>query len=346
MQQAPEPQSRVDSGAPRADYFIHGRGRGHASRCEATLGTLNGAGYRVTLYAGGDALDLIGHEHSAVSLVHRAPLRRGATSPLALLDRSARDVRRMLAEPPGLIVADGDQAAVLAGRTLGVPTVAIGHDLVFDRRVRQPPLPRAALYSQRLNALPMRAASRWIAVHFLPVASDDPRLLVARPDSPINELPLPVDVSDSPVLCYFRDRDGLHLARQIASTGRQVVLFGDVPRREPGITVHAFSRAAFRRALFTCSAVVGSSGSNLLAECVTLGKPVLATHRRGEAEQALNARLIDSAEVGMGCELNQAHEQLPRFLHRVKSQDFARVDLARQLAPLSEVMARTLEALQ
>lgn len=323
----------------RADYFVHGRGRGHASRAAAVLGALCAHGYEVTLHTGGDALDVL--QTADVALRARSPLRRGPTSPLWLLKRSLRDLSRLRTHPPDLVVSDGDQAAVLSARALDVPTVAIGHDLIFDPRVQLPPLPRSALYAQRLNALPMRAARRSVAVHFLPAASNDSRLLVARPDCSL-EVPSRGDAGGGPVLCYFRDRNGLDLARNIAAAGRDALVFGDVARREPRLTVQPFSREAFARALSTCCAVVGSSGSNLLAECVFLGKPVLATYRRGDAEQALNAHLIDGAQVGVGCELSLASERLRGFLARVDSQDFARIDLAQQLPTLSEVMARTL----
>jgi UDP-N-acetylglucosamine--N-acetylmuramyl-(pentapeptide) pyrophosphoryl-undecaprenol N-acetylglucosamine transferase len=222
--------------------------------------------------------------------------------------------------------------------------LAVGHDLVFNGEVLLPNLPRTALLAQRINALPTRAATRGIAVHFLPTTSRDPRIRVARPESTASGEAL--EDRAAPVVCYFRDQNGLEIARRLARAGRDVLLFGDTAQDEPKIRVQPFCKDGFRRALLGSSAVVASAGSNLLAECVALHKPVLAVYRRYDSEQMLNALLAQHAEVGVACELGKASDTVMRFISRVERGDFARVDLENELPPLSQVVGATLSELQ
>lgn len=124
------------------------------------------------------------------------------------------------------------------------------------------------------------------------------------------------------------------------------MLFGDSVQDEPGISVQPFCSNGFRRALAKCSAVVASAGSNLLAECALLGKPILATYRRDDGEQWLNAILAEQAGIAVASELGDAPAATFEFLARVRRGDFARIDLERALPPLSAAVAATLDELQ
>ncbi len=324
------------------DYFIHGRGRGHASRFPAVRDALGRRGLSVRVHSGGAALDVL--DQRRTSVLPREALARGPLSPLVLALRSLSDTARFAAQHPKLVISDGDQAAILGGRTAGTPVVAIGHDLVFNGGVDLPRLPAGAMFAQRANALPTRAATRGIAVHFLPATSHDPHIRVARPETVRSG----VTANDRqlPIVCYFRDRNGLQIARHIARRGHDVMLFGDSVQDEPGISVQPFCSNGFRRALAKCSAVVASAGSNLLAECALLGKPILATYRRDDGEQWLNAILAEQAGIAVASELGDAPAATFEFLARVRRGDFARIDLERALPPLSAAVAATLDELQ
>ena len=322
-----------------AYYYIHGRGRGHASRSQAIRSALAQADYRSKLFAGGDAMDLL-----SGSLVEpRPPLARGPTSPLKLVARALQDAAYVQRHRPDLVVSDGDHGAVLGARLAGVTAIAIGHDIVFDPRVSLPDLPKGALRAQRLNALPTRAADHFVGVHFLPARSEYPTITLARPESVAGEVRQ--DAIDGPIVCYFRDRNGEELLRALVRTGREILLFGPPSPGVPGVLQRPFSRTEFQRALGRCSAVVSSAGSNMLAECVLLKKPMLAVYRSGDAEQCLNAHLVERASVGMGSPLSNAPALAETFAQRVAARDFAQVDLAQSLPPLSVALERTLRAI-
>jgi UDP:flavonoid glycosyltransferase YjiC (YdhE family) len=80
----------------------------------------------------------------------------------------------------------------------------------------------------------------------------------------------------------------------------------------------------------------------MLAECVLLAKPVLAVYRDGDAEQCLNATLVERAGVGLGRPIAQGVRATDEFVRRVSSRDFTCVDLANALPPLSLAVRRTL----
>lgn len=329
---------QVNAMQRQAKYFIHGRGRGHASRSPAVLRALSAEGYQVELHAGGDAAQLLASHPEQV--FKRTPLLPGPAAPLRLLQRSLSDAWSYGLTRPDVIVSDGDQSALLASRVAGIPSLAVGHDLVFGGGVRLPPLPRAALLYQRLNAAPVRAASRAVAVHFLPCSSSEPNLRVARPE------PFTSTEDATPsghVVSYFRDPCGARVVQLLAMAGVPVQWFGAEAASTPRVQAHPICATSFRAAVRDCEAVVGSAGSNLLAECVLLKKPVLALYKRQDSEQLLNASLIEQAQVGMACAFEDINGRvIEEFVERVRSCDFAQVDLSDALPPLSQVVAEAL----
>jgi hypothetical protein len=250
-----------------------------------------------------------------------------------------------------MVISDGDHAALLASRAASIPSVAVGHDLVFCGRVRLPPLPGAALQFQRLSSAPLRAARRWVAVHFLPAVSLDPALQLARPETldaatldaaTSNLAELATDPSDE-VLCYFRDRNGKGVVDLLRAAGCRVIWFGAEASASDGIEALPIGERPFRRAFSRARAVIGSAGSNLLAECVMAGKPVLALYRDKDSEQRLNATLIEQAGVGMGACLDHLDSKtVTRFIERCRREDFARIDLRSALPPVSVAVRRAL----
>jgi UDP:flavonoid glycosyltransferase YjiC (YdhE family) len=126
-----------------------------------------------------------------------------------------------------------------------------------------------------------------------------------------------------------------------------VLAFGRIAGAPEGVEVAGFGRQAFRAALGRCSAVIATAGSNLLAECVLLKKPILALHARGDHEQRLNGLLAADAGVAEAATIGDS--ALPaavrRFLDRVARGGFSTVDLAAALPPVSTATAELAEAL-
>jgi uncharacterized protein (TIGR00661 family) len=80
------------------------------------------------------------------------------------------------------------------------------------------------------------------------------------------------------------------------------------------VELSVFDRAAFTKALATCSAVISTAGHQLLSECVYLGKPVLGVPF-DNYEQSFNAMMIEN--LGIGMRTRDLDEELVReFLGR------------------------------
>ncbi|WP_104987063.1 glycosyltransferase family protein [Sorangium cellulosum] len=313
----------------RIGYYVHGRGRGHASRALAVAGALREAGHELRIYGGGQAADLLGGlpEHRAVR-----PIYPGVRGVIELPRRVAKELVEQAGFRPDAIVSDGDVPSLLAARALGIPAVALGHDLVFARCRLPEGLPRLRVLACQRTTWASRRARYAVAVHFLPTEPIVPGTIVARPALRRPPAGAGHGVAPGAVVCYFRDRNARAATELVAAGGRGVIAFGDPDLRVPGVLAKPFDSRDFLAHLASASAVVTSAGSNVLAECVLAGKPVLALHAEHDHEQALNAILAERASVAVASSFASLSPRVvARFFDRVRAADFARVDLERAL---------------
>ena len=326
----------------RVEYYIHGRGRGHASRSVPIARRLLEAGHEVRVHGGGDGADLV---DTLADKESREPLLPGPRAIATLPLRAVQDARRLRRAKPDAVVSDGDQSALMAGRLLRLPTIAVGHDLVYTACVVPRELSRLSVYSQRANgAVPTYLAARGVAVHFLPTKPRWPGVRVARPD-PIG-LPGGPPEDEGFFLAYFRDANGGAAVDLLRAQGREVRWHGPGAVDERGTPCPTISREQFVRELARCSAVVASAGSNLLAECVLFNKPILALYRAGDAEQSMNAVWAQRARIALSSRIDRVSRSLmAHFVSQVDAHDFTSVPLAERLRPVSSVVLETLDEL-
>lgn len=327
----------------RVSLVVHGRGRGHASRALACARALTDAGHALHVFASGDAAPVLSDEHSA-RFTSIPIVRPGLGAPAGWLRRLTSDAARFTDADPQCFVTDGDQPTLVLARRRRIASVAVDHGLALTHsRLPITPPARMRVY-ERLNNAPLALADRLIAVHFLPFTASHPRVAVARPDLR-DDLRGPV-TRDGFFLAYFRDANGTRPLELALAAGAEVIGFGDHDPGLPGLRFHRPDRAAFAELLRRCDGVITSAGSNVLAECVMLGKPVLALHRRGDGEQALNARLAEHAGVAVARSFEALTPgDLASFLARARAGDFTALDLAAALPPVSEVVVRAVAAL-
>lgn len=317
----------------RVSLVVHGRGRGHASRALACARALTGAGHELSVYAGGDATPVL----ADIPGLRPLPIvRPGITAPAAWLRRLTGDARRF-ADDARCLVSDGDHPSLVLARRRRVPSVAVDHGLALTHGVLPVRPPALLRLYERINAAPLGLADRLVAVHFLPFETADPRLVAARPDLR-TDLRGPL-ARDGFLLAYFRDDNGRDALAHALAAGAEVVCFGERDPKLPGLRFLPRDRAAFADHLRRCDGVIASAGSNVLAECVMLQKPVLALHRPGDAEQALNARLAEHAGFAVGRSFDAlTPADVAEFLARTRRGDFATHDLLGALPPVSEVV--------
>lgn len=316
-------------------YFVHGRGRGHGSRALSIVPKLRMAGHEVHVFASGQALAVV---QSLGPVGERPLLRAGLGGWLEMARRFRGDGALLKASGFQMVIADGDQAALLAARRAKIPSIAVGHDLVFSRCHLPSTLPTLALFQQRLNSLlAARISSRRVAVNFLPANSADPHTWVSRPE--LEPIALEACRKDQ-LLCYFRDKNGQNVTSMARNMGIDLV----GPSGEMGGRFQP--RDEFRRGIATSRGVVASAGSNVIAECVLLRTPLLALYRKTDSEQALNGRWMEAEGIGTACSFETFDQAvLRRFWKRAGSGEFRTVNLAEKLPPVSESVLDAVDSL-
>ena len=231
----------------------------------------------------------------------------------SFLLRLRSDLAELLRWSPDLLLSDGDGPSVHAARALDIPTVSIGHGLIFKHADLGVSLPARPRWREVVNAMSSSWPSeRRVVVHFAPVRAKTRGTLVARPDLP--HLPRSNVRREDFILAYFRDDNGSEALQQLLRRGHRVVCFGDSARMPAGVEAYRPDVRGFADALSRCRAVVGSAGNHLPAECALLELPMLALYRRGDAEHELNARLVESAGIGIGAPIDKVGPGLIRRL--------------------------------
>ena len=277
--------------------YVHGRGRGHATRALAIAQALRERGHEIRTFAGADAFPILREPLSAEEVESLPP--RPSMKPRALLARrTAKAVAAARRDKARLLISDGDLPAVLAARFVRRPVIAVGHGLVFSRCQRPSYLPKSPWWREAVKAAASSpGASHYVAVNFLPLRARGKKTTMARPavDPRLHR-----DDTPSTTLCYFRD-GAPEVVRLLVQLDRAPVVFAEHDPRIEGATWRPLDRDAFVDALADAKHVVGSAGSQLVSECVALGIPIFALHGRRDDEQRLNALMVREAGLGDGC---------------------------------------------
>ncbi len=256
--------------------------------------------------------------------------------------RTAQDLRELHQWAPDLLVSDGDAPSIHASRALRIPSVAVGHGLIFQHAELGTRLPWRKHWREVANAMSSSwPAQRRVAVHFAPAEPRTRGTILARPDLP--DTLRPSVRREDFVLAYFRDDNGSELMARLVRRGHRVLCFGRSTRVPSGVEVHAPSVHAFGEALGRCRAVVGSAGNHLPAECALLGLPMLALYRRGDAEQEMNARLVEAGGIGVASMFEQASgELLRRFEAELDRSRQNLADKTQAMTPASVAIPRVI----
>lgn len=280
-------------------YYVHGRGRGHGTRSLPIIEALRERGHAVTVFAGADARAPFGGDCEPVESL---PLGVPLQLPALLADRVSSARGRMREQRAAVVVSDGDMPAIVAAKQERVPSIAVGHGLVFACCRRPSGAPAMAWLREAQKArMASLGATHRVAVNFVRLRLRDPvHASLARPlfgevAGPKNPSPMTAEAraAIAPVVCYFRDRDGDALARAAASAGRPVLLFGAEGGPDlPGVTRAPFDAAAFSAALERAAAVISSAGSQLMSECLARRIPQLARFADADDEQRLNGYML------------------------------------------------------
>lgn len=319
-------------------YYVHGRGRGHATRSLAVMRALQQRGHTLQISAGEDALPLIRAEFPAEAVTSLPP--RPSTALVGLAAQRFREaVESLRRARHAIVVSDGDGPALWAAGMLGIPAVALGRGLIFSHCHRPAGLEPEPWHREAVKAwVSSRGARCFVPVSFAPLEPRGSDVYLARPPAP----PVARGAAET-LLCYFRDDNGDEVLRHLVALGESPLLFGTRDPGIAGVTVQAIERQRFLAALSRARAVVASAGSQLIGEAVALGIPIFGVYAPDDDEQAMNVSMLRLHGVGDGCALTGCgRAELEAFLARAAA-GFRRLDWA---APdVAAVVIEQVEAL-
>ena len=290
--------------------YVHGRGRGHATRCLAIARALTTAGRPFRAFVGRDGVPLFSGEAPCTE-VASLPSTPGPAA-LGLAGRVWDAITEGRRDRVSLVISDGDLPGLLAAHALRVPSIAVGHGLVFSECRRPPGLLATPWMREAVKAAASSAgAHRCVAVNFVPLQPRTARVVLARPSL---DARLHRGASPSGVLCYFRD-GAPEVLQALVSRGERPVLFSTKDPNIEGVEYEPQDRERFIARLAEARVVIASAGSQLISECVGLGIPILALYSDDDDEQRLNAAMVLNAGLGDGCSFQAlTPSRLARFV--------------------------------
>ncbi|PAP78057.1 glycosyltransferase family protein [Rubrivirga marina] len=318
-------------------YALCGHGRGHSSRARAVAEALRPRGHRVSFAADTPAADRL----SEAGAVYRVPglrqvLRRNRVRMLAtaranldltwrspeIIAEAARWLERVGAD---VVVADHEPFVGRAAASVGVPVVALSHQLVLtEARPRAPlrHLPAALGTALGIGILaPPGPAAQVVPSFFFPPprAGSD---AVFVPPILRNDVLAARSRAGGRLLVYVNEGDGMTpLLDALAEVRVPADVYGLDPDMEApeGVRLRAPSRAGFLADLAACRAVVATAGFTLLSEALHLGKPVLALPNAGFFEQTVNALALRDQGRGEAVFGDLTAKALRGFLDRAEA---------------------------
>jgi uncharacterized protein (TIGR00661 family) len=279
----------------RIAYFVHGNGRGHAMRALSLVPALRAHGHEVQLYAGGDAVDVL-REIGSRDLDTFDPGKRLGRRFAA---RFAADRRLLRDIKPDLVVTDGDAPSLHAATLARVPRIAVGHGLLLAHCHLPIALPMRLRIHGALNAGSASwLANRIIVVHFGELEPFSSRTVLAWPD-PRPEL---VEGHVKPghgLVVYAGQTDVSDYVRLLHERGHRLVVFGRARDLPVGVVAERPSVERFAAALRACRGIVGTAGSNLIADSIALRRPLLLLPASHMVEQQVNALLAEREGIAV-----------------------------------------------
>lgn len=285
----------------RVHYYVHGRGRGHATRTLPVLEALRSAGHEVRVFAGDDAVAVLRSDRSCTPVASLLPSQRLGLAP-RLAARVARAVAELRRDRADLVVSDGDLPGIVAAGLCGRPALAVGHAEMFSGCSRPAGVPHGPWLREAARAWASApTASARVAVSFVALEPRTPRTVVARPVGPA----LPATAGDRRIVCYFRDENGAGVLRRLVEQGQAPVLHSRRGCAVAGVEARPLGREEFLASLASARGVVASAGSQLISECVHHRIPIFALHDRRDDEQRVNVALLRSTGLGDGCAFSE-----------------------------------------
>lgn len=310
-------------------FSMSGEGRGHATRVRALVERLRTEGHRLVLFAPGDAFDLLAPAYRGTPVrVVRIPGLRFAYAPDGHLDsigtglgavRYAMRLPRLVSRlerylhrlRPDLAVVDFEPALPRAARRAGVPYIAVNHQhfLVADRLTILPPgmRARAWLMGRVVRLYHRHEREVVISQFYFPPVKRRWRNRVTHAGvllRPEIEAAQPTD--EGFLLVYLKKFATSATLAALRGCGVPVRVYGLGERPAEGaVEFRAVSTDGFARDLAACTALLCTSGNQLVGEALYLGKPVFALPEPNNDEQMMNCLYLADSGAGRWADMNR-----------------------------------------
>ncbi|MBY6213165.1 hypothetical protein KUV95_16560 [Microbulbifer agarilyticus] len=279
-------------------YGVQGTGNGHISRARAMAEAFQQFPELEVqwLFSGRPpeklfAMDVFGDYwwREGLTFVHKeGKIDQLATARQLDLRKLLKDIRELPVNDFDLVISDFEPVTAWAAKKRKCPSMGLGHQYAFDYAIPAPAfgwLPRTIM--KLFAPVPLGLGMHWY--HFgQPIL---PPIAHAHEDT--------VPPEQDHVLVYLPFEHALPLLQQLAQLPQKFIVYGlptDLPKAD-NITLKAPSIEGFRHDVATARAVICNSGFELIAETLTLGKPILTRPLKGQFEQEANAMALQELQL-------------------------------------------------
>lgn len=284
-------------------YGVQGTGNGHISRARAMAAAFAKHPEMEVqwLFSGRPPEKLFSMEafgdywwREGLTFVHRKGKLDGiATTRQLNLRELLRDIGELPVKKFDLVISDFEPVTAWAAKRRGVPSLGLGHQYAFNHRIPAPRfgwLPRGIM---RVFA-PVQSSLGMHWYHF------------GHPILPPIAEPHAASDEGEHILVYLPFEHHEPLLRELAKLPHKFIFYGasleDPNLKEKvqdadNVELKAPSIEGFRHDVASSRAVICNSGFELIAETLTMGKPILTRPLAGQFEQEANAMALRELQL-------------------------------------------------
>ncbi|WGL17809.1 glycosyltransferase family protein [Microbulbifer bruguierae] len=279
-------------------YGVQGTGNGHISRARAMAEAFQQFPQLQVqwLFSGRPQEKLFAMEafgdywwREGLTFVHKeGKIDQLATTRQLNLRRLLQDIRELPVQDFDLVISDFEPVSAWAAKKRKCPSLGLGHQYAFNYSIPTPAFGWTARSIMKVFA-PVQVSLGMHWYHF-----GHP---ILPPIAHAHEQPAPQEKDH--VLVYLPFEYAEPLLKQLAQVSQTFIVYGlptDLPCAD-NITLKAPSVEGFRGDVATAKAVICNSGFELIAETLTLGKPILTRPLKGQFEQEANAMALDQLQL-------------------------------------------------
>ena len=318
---------------------LSGDGRGHSSRCKATIAHLLEKGHEVKVVTSGKGYEYLHDYYNVVKILGYKVASdtgqvnnwRTLTDAFEKLSKHGLKTFRILRSEvenfkPDAIISDFEPFVIVIGAYKRIPLISIDNQHVIT--LCHLDYPKAWLKEYIIAWLVCNVIGSYSDYYFL-TCFFQPKLLKsfvkkATQVGPIlrQEVLELQPTSEDHILIYIRTPE---LSRSIGSLVEKLsdqsfcaYGFETTNTQYDNIIFNPPSEQGFLQDLAAAKAVITNGGHSLISEALYLGKPIYSIPTRGDFEQMINAYYVEKLGYGMYTG-SPSPEHLQEFLHNLDS---------------------------